>query len=136
MIYGVGTDIVELARMQRVWERWGERAAARILTAEEAERFRRRKDPGRSLAMHFCAKEATVKALGTGFCPRMTLHDVILVPDSLGRPEIAFSPRGADFVVERGGGAAHVSLTDDAGIVFGVCVMLEGRISAPRSGRA
>ena len=131
MIYGVGTDIVELARMQRVWERWGDRAAGRILTEGEAERFRRRKDPARSLAMHFCAKEATVKALGTGFCPRMTLHDVILVPDPLGRPEIEFSPKGAAFVAERGGGAAHVSLTDDAGIVFGVCVMLKGQCPAP-----
>lgn len=126
MIYGVGTDIVELARMLRVWERWGDHAVSRILTAEEAERFRGRKDPARSLAMHFCAKEATVKALGTGFCPRMTLHDVVLVPDPLGRPEIEFSPKGAAFVAERGGGPAHVSLTDDAGIVFGVCVMLRG----------
>jgi holo-[acyl-carrier protein] synthase len=125
MIYGIGTDIVELVRMQRLWERWGERAVSHILTADEAKRFRCRKDAVRSLAMHFCAKEATVKALGTGFCPRLTLHDVMLVPDSLGRPEIAFSPRGAAFVAERGGGVVHVSLTDDAGIVFGVCVMLK-----------
>lgn len=125
MIYGIGTDIVELARMRRLWERWGERAVSHILTAGEAERFRRRKDAPRSLAMHFCAKEATVKALGTGFCPRMTLHDVILVPDPLGRPEIEFSPKGAALVAERGGGDVHVSLTDEAGIVFGVCVMLK-----------
>jgi len=125
MIYGIGTDIVELARMRRLWERWGERAVSHILTADEAERFRRRKDAPRSLAMHFCAKEATVKALGTGFCPRMTLHDVILVPDPLGRPEIEFSPKGAALVAERGGGDVHVSLTDEAGIVFGVCVMLQ-----------
>lgn len=134
MIYGVGTDIVELARMQRVWERWGDHAVRRILTVEEAERFRTRKDPARSLAMHFCAKEATVKALGTGFCPRMTLHDVVLVPDPLGRPEIEFSTRGAAFVAERGGGRAHVSLTDDAGIVFGVCVMLQQGVSVPEAG--
>ncbi len=125
MIYGIGTDIVELARMRRLWERWGERAVSHILTADETERFHCRKDAARSLAMHFCAKEATVKALGTGFCPRLTLHDVMLVPDPLGRPGIAFSPRGAVFVAECGGGATHVSLTDDAGIVFGVCVMLK-----------
>ena len=125
MIYGVGTDVVELARMRRLWERWGERAVGHILTPREIERFRRRKNSARSLALHFCAKEAVVKALGTGFCPRMTLHDVILVPDSLGRPEIEFSERGADYVAERGAGATHISLTDDAGIVFGVCVMLK-----------
>ena len=124
MIYGVGTDVVELARMRRLWERWGERAVGHILTPPEIERFRRRKNAARSLALHFCAKEAVVKALGTGFCPRMTLHDVILVPDPLGRPEIEFSKRGAAYVAERGGGGTHISLTDDAGIVFGVCVML------------
>lgn len=124
MIYGIGTDVLEVARMRRVWERWGERAVRHMLTGGEAARFRRTRDPVRSLAMHFAAKEAAVKALGTGFCPRMTLHDVMLVPDPLGRPELEFSAKGAAFVAERGGGEAHLSLTDDAGIVFAVCVML------------
>ncbi len=124
MIYGIGTDVLELVRMRRLWERWGERAVRHILTNEEEERFRAARDPARSLAMHFSAKEAVVKALGTGFCPRMTLHDVKLVPDALGRPEVDFSPSGAKFVRERGAGATHLSLTDDAGIVFAVCVML------------
>lgn len=130
MIYGIGTDVLELVRVRRLWQRWGERAVGHILTASEAERFRRARDPARSLAMHFAAKEAVVKALGTGFCPRMTLHDVLLVPDPLGRPEVEFSPRGAAFVAERGGGAAHLSLTDDAGIVFAVCVMLRADLGA------
>jgi len=125
MIYGIGTDVLELARMRRLWDRWGRRAVAHILTEEEAERFGRSRDPARFLAMNFSAKEAVVKALGTGFCPRMTLHDVAVVPDPLGRPEVAFSEKGAAFVAERGGGATHISLTDDAGIVFAVCVMLK-----------
>ena len=124
MIYGIGTDVVELARMRRLWDRWDERAVRHILTERETARFRRARDPARHLAMQFAGKEAVVKALGTGFCPRMTLHDVEIVPDPLGRPEPAFSDRGAEFVAERGGGETHVSLTDDAGIVFAVCVML------------
>lgn len=124
MIYGIGTDVVELLRMQRLWLRWGERAAGHILTEREAGRFRAARDPARHLAMQFAGKEAVVKALGTGFCPQMTLHDVEIIPDRLGRPEPAFSARGADLVAARGAGAAHVSLTDDAGIVFAVCVML------------
>jgi len=124
MIYGIGTDVLELARMRRLWDRWGERAVSHILTDDETERFRKTNDPARFLAMHFSAKEAVVKALGTGFCPRMTLHDVRMVPDPLGRPEVGFSEGGAAFVAERGGGATHISLTDDAGIVFAVCVML------------
>ncbi len=123
-IYGIGTDVVELARMRRLWERWGERAVRHILCAGEAERLGSARDPARFLAMHFAAKEAVAKALGTGFCPRMTLHDIEVVPDPLGRPEIFFSAAGAAFVAERGGGETHVSLTDDAGITFAVCVML------------
>ncbi|MGH8427046.1 MAG: holo-ACP synthase [Gammaproteobacteria bacterium] len=123
-IYGIGTDVVELARMERLWTRWGERAARHILTARETECFVRARGPARFLAMHFAGKEAVTKALGTGFCPRMTLHDVEVVPDPLGRPEVFFSEPGAAFVAERGGGETHISLTDDAGVVFAVCVML------------
>lgn len=123
-IYGVGADVVELARMRRLWERWGERAVRHILCADEAERLARVRDPARFLAMHFAAKEAVAKALGTGFCPRMTLHDIEVVPDPLGRPEVVFSGPGAGFVAERGGGETHISLSDDGGIVFAVCVML------------
>lgn len=125
MIYGIGTDVVELARMKRLWARWGERAVNRILCPGEIERLRRGRDPARFLAMHFAAKEAVTKALGTGFCPRMTLHDIEVVPDPLGRPEIVFSTRGRGFVAERGGGETHISLTDDAGIAFAVSVMLK-----------
>jgi holo-[acyl-carrier protein] synthase len=125
MIYGIGTDVVELSRMQKLWARWGERARNRILCPEEIERFDKASDPARFLAMHFAAKEATAKALGTGFCPRMHLHSMFVIPDRLGRPEMYFSEKGAAFVAERGGGETHISLTDDAGIAFGVCVMLK-----------
>ncbi|MDN5863600.1 MAG: holo-ACP synthase [Gammaproteobacteria bacterium] len=132
MIYGIGTDVVELERMERTWARWGTRARDRILCPGEIERFARARDPARFLAMHFAAKEATVKALGTGFCPRMTLHDAAVVPDPLGRPEIEFSEKGADFVAERGGGETYISLTDDAGIAFAVCVMLKAGVRGDR----
>lgn len=134
MIYGIGTDVVELARMQRVWARWGTRARDRILCPDEIVRFEKARDPARFLAMHFAAKEATVKALGTGFCPRMTLHDAAIVPDPLGRPEIVFSAKGAEFVAKRGGGDTHISLTDDAGIAFAVCVMLKKEVRKDRQG--
>ncbi len=125
MIYGIGTDVVELVRMQRVWKRWGEHAVRRILCPNEIDDLGHARDPARFLALRFAAKEAVAKALGTGFCPRMTLHDAAVVPDPLGRPEIVFSDKGAAFVAERGGGETHISLTDDAGIAFAVCVMLK-----------
>lgn len=125
MIYGIGTDVVELARMRRLHRRWGERAERHILTVGERQRLlSRRRDPARYLALHFAAKEAVVKALGTGFTPRMTLHDVEVVPNPAGRPEVVFSPEGAAYVAECGAGFAHLSLTDDAGIVVAFCVLM------------
>ncbi len=130
MIYGVGTDVVELARIRRLYQRWGERAEQHILTAGERQRLRlRRRDPARYLALHFAAKEAVVKALGTGFTPRVTLHDVEVVPDSAGRPEVVFSPKGAAYVAECGAGVAHLSLSDDAGIAVAFCVLMRREAS-------
>ena len=65
MIFGVGTDIVELSRIQSTYERFGEHFVRRLLMDEELELFRRTKWPVRFLAMRFAGKEATVKAMGT-----------------------------------------------------------------------
>ena len=76
MIFGIGTDIVELSRVQGIYERYGEHFAERILMDEELELFRRANDPVRFLAMRFAGKEATVKAMGTGFAHGVWLRDV------------------------------------------------------------
>ena len=65
MIFGVGTDIVELARIQESYNRFGERFVERLLMPEERDLFLRSKWPVRFLAMRFAGKEATVKAMGT-----------------------------------------------------------------------
>lgn len=66
MIFGVGTDIVRVARLQDALARHGERFAARLLDASELDDYRRAPDPARFLAKRFAAKEAFGKALGTG----------------------------------------------------------------------
>ena len=67
MIFGVGTDIVELTRIKATYARVGEQFIRRLLMDEELELFRRSKWPARFLAMRFAGKEAVVKAMGTGF---------------------------------------------------------------------
>jgi len=123
MIYGVGTDIVEMSRMQKTWQRFGEAFAKRILMPQEMEQFERAKSPIRFLAMHFAGKEAAVKAIGTGFAHGVWLRDVGITNNEWGRPEIIWSNRGQAVCERLGAGAGHVSLTDDAGLVLAFAVV-------------
>lgn len=123
MIFGVGTDIVELARVQQTYERFGAHFVDRLLMDEERALFERSKWPVRFLAMRFAAKEATVKAMGTGFAHGMWIRDVGIVNSAWGRPEVIWSDRGMDVCRDLGIGAGHVSLSDDAGLVLAFAVV-------------
>lgn len=124
MIFGVGTDIVQSARIERVWARFGDQFAQRILLPNEYDLFTRYSRPVRFLAMRFAAKEAIVKAMGTGFANGMWVRDVGTVPDRLGQPQIVFSERGLRKCEELGIDGGHLSLTDEAGIVLAVAVLM------------
>ena len=76
MIFGVGTDVVEIGRIEKALSRWGERFAERILCAPELNRFRKHKQPASYLAKRFAAKEAFTKALGTGIKAPANWHGV------------------------------------------------------------
>ena len=125
MIFGVGTDLVELARVRQTYERFGEHFVRRLLMDEERALFERSKDPGRFLAMRFAGKEATVKAMGTGFAHGVWIRDVGIVSDPRGRPLVIWSPRGRRVCDELGIGEGHVSLTDDAGLVMAFAVVMQ-----------
>lgn len=123
MIFGVGTDIVEYARVQSIWDRFGEHFAKRILMEEEMVLFRRAKNPVRFLAMRFAGKEAAVKAMGTGFAHGVWLRDVGITHNDWGRPLIIWSERGQRVCDRLGIGKGHVSLTDDAGLIMAFAVV-------------
>ena len=118
MIFGVGTDIVELSRIQETFNRFGDHFVERLLMDEERELFARNKWPVRFLAMRFAAKEATVKAMGTGFAHGMWIRDVGVINNDWGRPEVIWSKRGQGVCERLGIGAGHVSLSDDAGLII------------------
>jgi holo-[acyl-carrier protein] synthase len=113
MILGIGVDLVRVARVQAANDRYGERFARRILTAEELREFRGSRRPAHFLAKRFAAKEATAKALGTGFRLGLGLRDVGVGHDPLGRPYLVFSPRAAALLAARGVGESHLSLSDE-----------------------
>ncbi len=86
MIHGIGTDIVSVERMAMALQRHGERFAQRILSDSELEEFRQRRNQAGFLAKRFAAKEALVKALGTGFRDDMGFRQITIDHDELGRP--------------------------------------------------
>jgi holo-[acyl-carrier protein] synthase len=125
VIYGIGTDIVELSRVQGTFDRFGERFVDRLLMDEERALYEKSSMPVRFLAMRFAAKEATVKAMGTGFAHGVWIRDVGIVNSEWGRPEIIWSERGRRVCAELGVGEGHVSLTDDAGLILAFAVVMQ-----------
>jgi holo-[acyl-carrier protein] synthase len=124
MIFGIGTDMVRLERIQRLYDRYGERFVERLLLPAEAVAFRDQARPVRFLAMRFAAKEAIVKAMGTGFAHGMWIRDTGVVANAWGKPEIVWSSRGAEMCAKLGIGEGHVTLTDEGGLVVAVAVLM------------
>lgn len=124
MIFGIGVDVVRLDRVERAYQRFGEHFVSRLLLPGELADFRGQKRPTRFLAMRFAAKEAVVKAMGTGFRHGMWIRDVGVVQNDWGKPEIVWSERGATMRDRLGIGEGHITLTDEAGLIVAVAVLL------------
>lgn len=123
MIFGIGTDIVAVARIESALESHGERFAARILTASERTEFTHDAHPSRLLAKRFAVKEAFSKAFGTGIGAQIGWHDVEVKHDGLGRPQLSMSVAVRARLSEAGVGGAHVSISDEAEYVVAFVVL-------------
>jgi holo-[acyl-carrier protein] synthase len=124
MIFGIGIDVLKTERVERVFQKHGERFVSHLLMPEERVQLGRTARPARFLAMHFAAKEAIVKAMGTGFAHGIWIRDVGMVQNAWGRPEVIYSARGARVRDALGIGEGHVTLTDEAGLVVAVAVLM------------
>jgi holo-[acyl-carrier protein] synthase len=124
VIFGIGTDVVQVARVQAIFDRHGEHFVRRLLMPEEETAFRSYKRSVRFLAMRFAAKEAIVKALGTGFAHGIWIRDVGIAANAWGRPEVIWSDRGLALRDRLGAGEGHVTLTDEAGLVVAVAILM------------
>jgi holo-[acyl-carrier protein] synthase len=131
MIYGIGIDVLKAERVHRVLEKYGERFVEHLLMPEERVQLERTARPARFLAMHFAAKEAIVKAMGTGFAHGVWIRDVGMVQNEWGRPEVVYSARGAKVRDGLGIGEGHVTLTDEAGLVVAVAVLMRRSAQSP-----
>lgn len=125
MIFGIGVDVLEVKRIGETLERFGAHFIERLLMPEEQAQLARTQRRVRFLAMRFAAKEAIVKAMGTGFSHGVWIRDVGVVQNAWGKPEVVFSERGERVRRGLGVGEGHVTLTDEAGLVVAVAVLLK-----------
>ena len=112
-IFGIGTDIVEIARIERIWQRYGQRFAKHILGEAELVELARHRQPARLLAKRFAAKEAVAKALGTGFSNSVYLPQICIVKDTLGKPNVVFTHATKKYVETLGHITSHISISDE-----------------------
>lgn len=126
MIVGIGTDVVSIDRIEKTLERFGERFVNRVLTPAERARFEATVAKGSHLAKRWAAKEAFSKAIGTGIHAPFTWQSITVGRDPRGKPGIIPSPEMERHLQGLGVTAAHLSLTDDAGVAVAF-VVLEGK---------
>ena len=122
MIVGLGIDLVEIARIQATWKRFGERFARRVLCDEELVAFTDR-DPARRLAKAFSVKEAAGKALGTGVLGPIGFHHIVIERRKSGKPMLRFVGPAEERMKYLGARHALVSVTDDGGMAAAVVVL-------------
>ena len=125
MILGVGLDVVETPRVARALATYGARFAERVYTPAELADCAGRADRIEALAARFAAKEALLKALGTGWISGLSLRQVEVVRGKHGPPELRLLGAAAERVAERGVRRVHVSLSHQPGLAAAV-VILEG----------
>ena len=123
MIYGVGTDLIEIQRIDKALKRFGERFARRILCEPELDRFREHRQPVAYLAKRFAAKEAFSKALGTGIHAPANWHGVWVVNHRSGKPHFEFSEELRKLLEDRQIRRAHLSLTDEREIAAATVIL-------------
>ncbi len=111
MARGLGIDAIEIERIRGVRERHGDRFLRKVFTEAERRHCLARPDPDKSLAGRFAAKEACLKALGTGMGSGIGWKDVVIVPAGRGIPRVELRGSAADRLARLGAKSAIVSIT-------------------------
>ncbi len=123
MIVGVGVDIAETKRFENLYSRYGERIARRILTESEQVEFGRRNNPASYLATRFAAKEAAVKALGTGFGCGVGYKSIEIKNNNQGRPMLKFINSALELARQKQVENVFVSLSDEKHYVVAMVIL-------------
>jgi len=123
MIYGTGVDIVEISRFARFVQENNDALIRRLFTSGEIDYCAARKKSAQHYAIRFAAKEAFLKALGTGLRDGMSWQEMDVVNDEHGKPGIRLSGRVAEVFREKGLARSFLSLSHDANMAVAFVVL-------------
>lgn len=124
MIIGVGIDLVTIARVRRLHDRFGRRVARRLLAPAEWDDYDNARDGVRVLAKRFAAKEAAAKALGTGMAGGIGFRNLWVTHDAAGAPQLRWDGPAQRRAEGLGVTRVHLSLSDEDEQVV-ACVIVE-----------
>ena len=123
MIYGIGTDIVEVARIEASISQFGDDFAKRILAESELESYHQSQIKARFLAKRFAAKEAFSKALGTGLRAPATFQNIAVSHDNLGKPILVLAADLQAFLATKNIQTMHISISDEKNLAAAFVVL-------------
>ena len=122
MVLGLGIDLTEVARIEAACDRHGDRFLARVFTTAERDHAGTRVRPAEYLAGRFAAKEAVLKALGTGWGGGLGFHDVEVRGEG-GPPRVVLGGPAQELFAAMGGRSVLVSITHSAGLAAATAVL-------------
>lgn len=123
MIFGIGTDIVEVSRIEDSLHQFGEAFAKKILAKSELPSYRESHIKARFLAKRFAAKEAFSKSLGTGLRAPATFQNIAVSHDELGKPVLVLAPELQDFLDLKNIQKMHLSISDEKNLAAAFVVL-------------
>ncbi len=123
MIFGIGTDIVEVERIEASIAQFGDEFAKRILAESEIERYLASAIKARFLAKRFAAKEAFSKALGTGLRGPASFQNIAVAHDDLGKPLLVLAPELQALLNAKGIHHTHLTISDERNLAAAFVVL-------------
>ena len=123
MIVGIGIDLVETARIRDIFQRHGSRLLNRILTEAEQAYVLRHADPTQRIAGRWVAKEAALKALGTGLSQGIRWRDLEILPDEHGKPILTLSGEALKVASRLKATVIHITITHVDSMAMGQVIL-------------